>query len=294
MGRGGRLRPRFRAPLIICATLAGSRRSSRGEKCRTMMPARRHAVVTAPGAVPVFGGQMPGARIDLPGDPGVRPPSRRACPGRGRRRTSDGLNRGIGSRAVPDRGRGRSPSAVDLMPSATSARTERNVAEPLTGPILSSSASWLDRAPAQLDRVRDHRPDVSQLGELPDRIGHRAGHQGQPHRPGRRGPGPASGPCGAAGRSRCCSALPAHRHQHVDDVHGGSAPDAVVHQGRRPGDEAARPGVEQRGHLLLRKARHPAHRQVDAGQQRLPRAAAPHAVLHRVVLHAEGEQLRRG
>ena len=28
-----------------------------------------------------------------------------------------------------------------------------------------------------------------------------------------------------------------------------------------------------------------------AGQQRLPRAAAPEAVLHRVVLHAEGEQL---
>jgi hypothetical protein len=36
---------------------------------------RGHPVVTAPGAIPVFGGQVPGARIDLAGDTGVRPPS---------------------------------------------------------------------------------------------------------------------------------------------------------------------------------------------------------------------------
>ena len=186
---------------------------------------------------------------------------------------SDGLNRGIGSRAVLITSR-RSPSAVDLMPSATSVRTERNIAEPLTGPVLQLLGQLADRAPAQLDRVRDHGPDVSQFGELPDRVGHGAGRQRQPHRTGRRGPGrhprrPVQpGEAGA-------EALPAGRHQDVDDVHGGSAPDAVVHQGRRAGDEAARPGVEQRRQLLLRQARHSAHGQVDAGQQRLPWAAAP-------------------
>src|SRR5208337_4376447 len=57
-------------------------------------------------------------------------------------RYNDGLNSGIGSRAVLIRSR-RSPSAVDLMPSATSARTERNIAESFMGPFVSSSASWL-------------------------------------------------------------------------------------------------------------------------------------------------------
>ena len=60
---------------------------------------------------------------------------------------SDGLNSGIGSRAVPITSR-RSPSAVDLIPSATSARTERNIAEPLTGPILQLLGQLADRAPA--------------------------------------------------------------------------------------------------------------------------------------------------
>src|SRR6185437_6386346 len=84
----------------------------------------------------------------------------------------------------------------------------------------------------------------------------------------------------------------ASRHQDVDSVvNGGSAPDAVVHQGHWAGDEAARSAVEQRGHLLLRKARHAGRSKVDAGQQRLPRATPPDAVLHSVVLHAENEQL---
>ena len=146
MGREGRLRPRFRAPLIISATLAGSRLSSRGEKCRTMMPAaairswrclvrsqssgdRCQARESTSPATPASGHHPSGL-------PRKRSPSYK-----------DGLNRGIGSRAVRTTSR-RSPSAVDLMPSSTSARTERNFAEPLTGPVLSSSASSLS----------EHRP----------------------------------------------------------------------------------------------------------------------------------------
>ena len=196
---------------------------------------------------------------------------RRACPGRGRRRTSDGLNSGVGSRAVLITSR-RSPSAVDLMPSATSARTERNNAEPLTGPVLQFLGELADRAPAELDRVRHHGPDIPQLGELPGGIGHRAGRQGQAHRPARRGPGRHPGRAvqpGEAGAARAAGRpVPAGRY-----VHGGSAPDAVVHQGHRAGDEAARPGVEQGGHLLLLQAGHAGRRQVNAGKQRLPRAA---------------------
>lgn len=74
-----------------------------------------------------------------------------------------------------------------------------------------------------------------------------------------------------------------------------SSPDALrmlwVQQGYRAGDEAARPGVEQGRHLLLGQARRSAQGQVDAGQQRLPRAAQADPVLHDVVRHAEGEQL---
>jgi hypothetical protein len=58
-----------------------------------------------------------------------------------------------------------------------------------------------------------------------------------------------------------------------------------------PGDEAARPGVEQGGHLLLRQVRRPGQAQVHAGQQRLPRAARPDPPPHRGVLHAQAQQL---
>jgi hypothetical protein len=68
----------------------------------------------------------------------------------------------------------------------------------------------------------------------------------------------------------------------------------VVHQGYRAGDDATRPGVEQGRHLLLPEARRSADREVDAGQQCLPRAALADAILHAVVGHAEGEQLPAG
>ena len=110
------------------------------------------------------------------------------------------------------------------MPSATSASTERNTAEPLIGPsqLLGQLAH---RAPAQLDGVRDHRPDVPQLSELPGGIGHRPGRQSQAHRADRRNPGrhPARP---VQPDEAGAQALPAGRYQHVDYVHGGSAPDA--------------------------------------------------------------------
>src|SRR5580704_6429211 len=65
----------------------------------------------------------------------------------------------------------------------------------------------------------------------------------------------------------------------------------MVQQGRRPGDEAARPGVKQGRHLLLEQVGRSGLAQVDAGQQRLPRPARPDAPLHRGVLHAQVQQL---
>jgi hypothetical protein len=84
---------------------------------------------------------------------------------------------------------------------------------------------------------------------------------------------------------------PFGRHQHVDDVQVRLAPDAVVQQGDRAGDEAARPGVEQGGHLFLEQSGRSACAQVDAGQQHLPRATPADAVLRDRVGHADGEQL---
>jgi hypothetical protein len=42
-------------------------------------------------------------------------------------------------------------------------------------------------------------------------------------------------------------ALPASRHQQVDEIHGRPIPDAVVQQGHRAGDDAARSGVQHGG-----------------------------------------------
>ena len=52
---------------------------------------------------------------------------------------SDGLNSGIGSLALTSRSL-RSASAVDLIPSATSASATRNKADPVFGPPASSAA----------------------------------------------------------------------------------------------------------------------------------------------------------
>jgi hypothetical protein len=54
----------------------------------------------------------------------------------------DGLNSGMGSRDLDSRSL-RSPSAADLIPSATSASASRNSADPLAGPSLSSAARLL-------------------------------------------------------------------------------------------------------------------------------------------------------
>jgi len=128
-----------RASRIRRATNAGSRRRSRGEKCSMMIPAaairswrrlvrsqssgdRCQARESASAATPASCHQASG----LP---------RKTSP-----RYNEGLNSGIGSRFTRITSR-RSPSAVDLMPSATSASTERNIAEPFTGPQASSSPS---------------------------------------------------------------------------------------------------------------------------------------------------------
>jgi hypothetical protein len=52
---------------------------------------------------------------------------------------SDGLNSGMGSLDLASRSL-RSPSAADLIPSATSASASRNSIDPLAGPWLSSAA----------------------------------------------------------------------------------------------------------------------------------------------------------
>ena len=240
MGRWGRLRPRSSAPLIICATLAGSRRSSRGEKCNTMMPAaairswrrlvrsqssgdRCQARESTSPATPASGHHRVGlAQEEVPVVQG-RVEQRHRQP---RRRTT--------SR--------RSPSAVDLMPSATSPRTERNIAEPLTGPVLSSSASWptVHRPSwtASATTARTSRSSVSCRAVSATARGTRA-----------RRTGPIDEVRAGIRAVRCSRAKPvlrrcrSARHQHVDDLHGSSGPDAVVQQGHRAGDEAARPGI---------------------------------------------------
>jgi hypothetical protein len=90
---------------------------------------------------------------------------------------------------------------------------------------------------------------------------------------------------------RSAPALSAGRHQDIHRLEYRRAAQAVVHQGDRAGDKAAGPGVEQGRHFLLRQVGRPGYAQVDAGQERLPRAARPDAPLHRVVLHAEDQQL---
>ena len=59
------------------------------------------------------------------------------------------------------------------------------MAEPWTGPFAELVGQLADRAPAELDRVRDDGADVPQAGELSRGIGHGAGHQRQAHRPTR-------------------------------------------------------------------------------------------------------------
>jgi hypothetical protein len=86
-------------------------------------------------------------------------------------------------------------------------------------------------------------------------------------------------------------ALPPGGHQDVDGLEHYRTAQAMVHQRRRPGDEAARTGVEQGRHLLLGQVRCPGQAQVDAGQQYLPRAARPDAPLQHVVFHAEALKL---
>jgi hypothetical protein len=39
----------------------------------------------------------------------------------------------------------------------------------------------LDRAPAPLYGLGDYRTHIVQVGHQPDRISHRAGHEGEPH-----------------------------------------------------------------------------------------------------------------
>ena len=83
---------------------------------------------------------------------------------------SDGLNSGVGSRALTSRSL-RSASAVDLIPSATSASAARNRADPDFWPPASSVARSRYRAAAALHRVGDERPDVPEAGHLAGGIG---------------------------------------------------------------------------------------------------------------------------
>src|SRR5438067_1950236 len=118
---------------------------------------------------------------------------------------SDGLNSGMGSPDLASRSL-RSPSAADLIPSATSASASRNSIEPLAGPWLSSAAA----------------------------------------------------------------------------------------QRRRPGNDAAGSGVQQRGHLLLQGRRRASRSHVHPGQQPPPRPAQPEPVPQRVIGNAGGQRLAAG
>ena len=248
MGRGGRLRPRFRARLIISGHLGRLAADLVGGEVQEDDARRGHPVVTTPRAIPVLGGQVPFARVDLGGDTGVRPP--------GVGLTEKGVvlvqGRVVHRHRQPVariRSR-RSPSAVDLIPSATSARTERNMAEPRTGPSLSSAASWLTvQRPswtASATTARTSRRLVSRRAVSATARGARASRTGPPDA--------ILGGIRAVRWSRTkptSLTLPLGRYEHVDGVEPRPAPDAVVQEGGRAGDHAARAAVEQRGQLFL-------------------------------------------
>jgi hypothetical protein len=120
--------------------------------------------MTAPSAIPVFGGQVPRARIDLTGDAGVGPPpvglAQEEVPVI-QRRVEQRHRQPCTLADVAEVPFGRGPDAVGHLGEN---RTERRGAP--NRPGLQLLGQLADCAPAELNRIRDDSPDVSQLGVL--------------------------------------------------------------------------------------------------------------------------------
>ena len=215
---------------------------------------RAHQVVPLPGPVPVRRRQVPLVGIDLRGHTGLRPPRVRL----GQEVLAE-VERGVPQRlrqlGRPDQGAqvalGGGPDAVGhLSQHGTEHRRapHRPVAK-LTGQVR-------HRASPLLNGLRDHRPHVPHVGQQPRGVRHRSGRQHETqripgHEPRRQVISPVQpNEPGAA-------SLPPHRYQHVGHLQRHRTAHAVVHQGHRPGDDAPRPGVEQRRRLLLQQGRCP-------------------------------------
>jgi hypothetical protein len=88
----------------------------------------------------------------------------------------------------------------------------------------------------------------------------------------------------------CVATLSRGGNQYIDEL-GQLRPDVVAAQRRRPGDDAARAGVQQRGHLLLQGGRRTGRGHVHPGQQPPPRPAQPEPVCERMLGQARSQRL---
>ena len=188
---------------------------------------------------------------------------------------SDGLNSGMGSPDPASRSL-RSPSAADLIPSATSVSASRNSTDPAFGPAPSSVSrsliAHLRRCTASATTARTSRRLV-----MP-RTASATARAGITYRTGPALPDPPGHP----GRpvqldEPRVAALPGRRDQDVHDLRQ-LGPDVVAAQRGRAGDQAAVAGVQQRGHLLLQGRRRAGRGHVHPGQQPPPRPARPQPV----------------
>ena len=186
-----------------------------------------------------------------------------------------GLKYGTGTRPRRSRVR-RSPSATDRTPDATSASAWRNLADPRTGPRLSSAVSSGSVQRLRCTASATIARNVVGGGQGQRRVRYRtrrrrdpdaAGHPGSRWQAGR---SPHPGKAGALH-------LPRGWDQHVNDVRDRMT-DFVAPQRRDPGDHAAIARVEGGRDLPLGNARHPGVGEIDAGKQYPPRSAGPGSV----------------
>jgi hypothetical protein len=143
-----------------------------------------------------------------------------------------------------------------------------------------------------LNGVGHRRAHVPQAGHGADGVGNGAGRHRVPHRAGFPDPGghPA---CSVEPDEVRVATLPARRDQHVDDLRQLAA-DVVAAQRRRPGNDAAGAGVQQRRHLLLQGGRRAGRSHIHPGQQPPPRPARTEPMSQRVIGNAGGQRLAAG